>query len=81
MKETGGIDVTFTSRIDSFDGRVVNNVTGIHQVVPANGTNVTKSRWCSAQAVHHTAQTSWSGMDAKGNVIKVDGPVVNLMSP
>jgi hypothetical protein len=81
LKETGGLDVTFTGRIDTFDGRVVNNVTGIHVAVPANGQNVTKSRWCSSQAVSHTAQTSWSGMDSKGAQIKVDGPVVQLRSP
>jgi hypothetical protein len=81
IKETGGVDVIFTSRIDKFDGRVVNNTTNIAVSVPANGQNITKSRWCSGQGVAHTAQTSWNGRDARGNVVNIDGPVVNLMSP
>jgi hypothetical protein len=80
-RETGGAAVTFTSRIDKFDGRVVNNTTNLSLVVPANGSLTIKSRWCSSQAVAHTAQTSFSGTDANGHSITVDAPTVNLQSP
>jgi hypothetical protein len=81
LKENSGVAGTFTGRIDQFDGRVVNNVTNISITIPPMGMTTVKSRWCSSQGVAHTAQTSWSGTDAKGNLLKVDGPVVNLMSP
>jgi hypothetical protein len=80
-KETGGVAVTFTSRIDKFDGRVVNTVSNLNMVVPANGTLSVKSRWCSSQAVAHTAQTTFSGIDDKGHTLTVEAPVANLKSP
>jgi hypothetical protein len=81
LKETGGAAVTFTSRIDKFDQRVVNNVTNANLVVPANGSLTIQSRWCSAQGVAHTAQTTFSGTDANGHTVSADGPVANLRSP
>jgi hypothetical protein len=80
FKENGGVTVTFTSRIDKFDGRVVNNG-AINLVLPALGATTLSSRWCSSQAVAHTAQSSFSGTDANGHTITVDGPVVALQSP
>ena len=79
--ETGGVDVVFTGRVDKFDGRVVNTLSGQNIQVPANSQIRIKSRWCSANGVFHTAQTSYSGSDAKGNQVTVDGPVANLQSP
>jgi hypothetical protein len=81
LKETGGLAVTFTSRIDTFDQRVVNNTSGLSLVVPANGSLDIASRWCSSEAVTHTAQSSFSGTDSAGHAIKVDGPVITLKSP
>jgi len=80
-RETGGASVTFTSRIDKFDGRVVNTLNGLSMQVPANGSLTVQSRWCSSQAVAHTAQSTFMGTDANGHSINVDAPVVNLMSP
>ncbi len=80
LKETGGSAVTFTSRVDSFDQRVVNNVTNLNLTVPALGGVSVSSRWCSASDVSHTAQSTFTGTDAAGHVIKVDGPVVNMRS-
>ena len=80
LKETGGAEVTITGRVDKFDGRVVNTRNDLDIKVPANGSTTLNSRWCSAQAVAHTAQTSFSGKDASGNSINVDGPTVQLQS-
>jgi hypothetical protein len=80
-KETGGVMVRFTSRVDKFDGRVVNTLTGLDLVVPANGSLSISSRWCSSQAVAHTAQSTFMGTDTNGHTINVDAPVANLQSP
>jgi hypothetical protein len=81
LKESGGVAVTVTSRIDKFDARIVNTVNNLNLSIPAMGTMTIQSRWCSAQAVSHTAQSSFSGTDANGNTFTVDGPVVSLKSP
>lgn len=80
-KESGGVAVTFTSRVDKFDGRVVNTLTGLNLVVPARGTLNVASRWCSSAAVAHTAQSTFMGIDANGHTVNVDAPVANLQSP
>ena len=80
LTETGGAAVTFTSRIDSFDQRIVNNLTNLNLIVPAMGSVTVSSRWCSASDVSHTAQSSFTGLDANGHIIKVDGPVVQMRS-
>jgi hypothetical protein len=79
LRETGGADVTLRTRVDRFDGSAVNNLTDLSIVVPANGSVTLKSRWCSATAVEHTAQTSFTGADAHGNSVTVTGAVVALM--
>ena len=81
FKESGGAAVTLTSRIDKFDQRVVNNVTNLSLAIPAMGTMSLQSRWCSSQAVSHTAQSTFSGTDANGHTVTVEGPVVTLKSP
>lgn len=81
LRETGGVAVTFTSRIDKFDGRVVNSPTGLNLAVPANGNLTIPTKWCSGAAVAHTAQTTFIGADEKGNAITIEGPVANLRSP
>ena len=81
LRETRGVTVTFTSRIDKFDGRVVNQPTGLNLKVNGNNSLTVPTKWCSSAAVSHTAQTTFSGTDAKGNAITVEAPVANLRSP
>lgn len=80
LKESGGAPVTFTSQIDAFDGFVVNNLTGIKISVPANGEVKLNPRWCSSTSSKHTAQHTFSGIDANGNAINVQSPLINLMA-
>ena len=80
FKETGGAAVTFTARVDKFDDSPVQSQTGISVPVPANGTLTWHSRWCSAAATAHTAQTTWTGVDANGHSVSVTGPVARLMA-
>jgi hypothetical protein len=79
--ETNGVQVKFTARVDSFDGFVINNLSGLDLVVPAKGTLRIKARWCSGNGVNHEAQSSFSGTDANGNAITLVGPKVRLMAP
>ena len=81
LRETGGVAVTFTSRIDKFDGRTVNTPTGLNLAVAANGSLTVPTKWCSSAAVAHTAQTTFIGADAKGNPITIEAPVATLRSP
>jgi hypothetical protein len=81
LRETNGVTVTFTSRIDKFDGRVVNQPTGLNLKVNRNNSLTVPTKWCSSAAVSHTAQTTFIGTDEKGNAITVDAPVANLRSP
>lgn len=81
IKETGGAAITFTEEVDMFDGRTVNNKTGLNISVPALGSTTFKRRWCSATAAAHTAQATFRGTDANGHAISVTGPVVRLMAP
>jgi hypothetical protein len=81
IRETGGSTVTFTQRVDRFDGQTVNNLSGLSLVVPANGSITINSRWCSTTAAEHTAESSFSGTDASGNAITAGGGIVRLMRP
>jgi hypothetical protein len=81
LTESNGVSVVFTKRIDQFDQRVVNTLTNQNVAVPAMGALAIQSRWCSSAAVAHTAQSSFTGIDANGHAVTVDGPVVNLKSP
>jgi len=77
ITETGGVTVHLTHRTDSFDKRVVNDV-GADITIPARGTTTIKSRWCSAAAVFHTAQTTFTGADANGNSITASAGEITL---
>jgi len=81
IAEGAGASVTFTNRVDSFDGRDVNNLANLNMTVGAKATMAVKTRWCSSTAAQHTAQTRWSGIDANGHQISVTGPVVTLLKP
>jgi hypothetical protein len=79
LRETGGVAVTVTERVDSFDGAVTSRTNpGIR--IGANGTTTIRTRWCSSSASAHTAQTSFSGTDANGRTWSVTGPTVRLLA-
>jgi hypothetical protein len=77
--ETAGSAVTLTSRIDFFDGFTINNITGIAIDIPAKGTTSLGARWCSGNKTNHTAQSTFSGVDSRGNPVVVNTPVIKLM--
>ena len=81
IKETGGADVVFTNRVDTFDGWPVYERSNLNIAVPANGTITIKTRWCSASSSDHNAHTTFSGKDAKGNPVTATGGVVRLQKP
>jgi len=80
LEESGGAGLTITSEIDMFDGFVVNNLTGLHISVPANGKTTLTPRWCSSESRAHTAESTFSGVDANNNTFTVTGPKANLMA-
>ena len=80
VEESAGATVTINSEIDMFDGFVVNNLTALHIMVPANGTTTLNPKWCSSESKAHTAQSMFGGVDGAGNAVTVNGPLVNLMA-
>ena len=79
LRETGGVAVTVTERVDSFDGAAgTRSNPGLR--IPANGSMTVRTRWCSSTASAHTAQTNFSGTDANGRSWNTGGPVVRLMA-
>jgi hypothetical protein len=81
LQEDGGVDVTFTARADLFDDKLTNNLTNLNLTVAAHGTLALHTRWCSGTGTLHSAQTTLTGADAKGNAITVTGPVAHLIAP
>ena len=79
LRETGGVAVTVTERVDSFDGAAGSRSNPGLQV-PANGSLTVRTRWCSSTASAHTAQTNFSGTDANGRNWNTAGAVVRLMA-
>jgi len=77
--ESGGSEVTFKNRTDTFDGFVVNELSGLNIVVQANGTLTLHTRWCSGNPTDHTARSSFTGTDATGKVVTVTRPSVKVM--
>ena len=80
MLQSSGSAITITSEIDMFDGFVVNNLTALKIMVPANGTTTLNPKWCSSESKAHTAQSMFGGVDGAGNAVTVNGPLVNLMA-
>jgi len=77
--ETAGVEVHFTARTDTFDGRVTNS--GAADItVPARGSITIRSRWCSVSPVSHTARSTFTGTDANGHSITASGGDVQLLS-
>ena len=79
LRETGGVAVTITERVDSFDGAVATRSNpGLR--ISANGSTTIRTRWCSSSASAHTAQTTFNGTDANGRSWSVTGPLVRLQA-
>jgi hypothetical protein len=81
FEETAGVGVTFTGRVDSFDGWVVNDLSGLSIVVPAKGTLTLHARWCSGNAIDHTARSTFTGVDERGGAVSVTTPTIQLRKP
>jgi hypothetical protein len=79
LKEVGGVAVTVTQRVDTFDG-ARNSPTNPGLRIAANGSTTIRTRWCSVSAAAHTAQTTFSGTDANGKSWTVTGPVVRMLA-
>jgi len=77
LKETGGVSVTVTRRVDTFDG-AAGSATNPNLRIAANASTTIRTRWCSVSAAAHTAQSSFSGTDANGKTWSVTGPLVRL---
>ena len=77
LKETGGVAVTVSRRVDTFDG-AAGAATNPNLRIAANGSTTIRTRWCSVSAAAHTAQSSFSGTDANGKAWSVTGPLVRL---
>jgi hypothetical protein len=81
FEETGGTGVTFTARIDSFDGFVVNNLTGLNITIQPLGTLTLHARWCSGNPTAHTALSTFSGVDDRGGAVNLTTPTIRLQKP
>jgi len=79
LRETGGVAVTITRRVDTFDG-VAGSATNPNLRIAANGSTTIRTRWCSVSSSAHTAQSSFSGTDANGKTWSVTGPLVRLQA-
>jgi hypothetical protein len=79
LRETAGVEVMLTSRVDLFDDKTANTLTGLSIVLPPHGTQRLRTRWCSGADTAHTAQSSFSGADAQGRPVTVTSPVARLM--
>jgi hypothetical protein len=77
LRETGGVAVTVTRRVDTFDG-AAGSATNPNLRIAANGSTTVRTRWCSVSSSAHTAQSSFSGTDANGRTWSVTGAVVRL---
>jgi hypothetical protein len=65
--------------VNFFDGNESSRAGGLGYVIAPGGSfNVPTTRWCSNNNVQHTARTDWSGSDASGNRITLNGPNVTL---
>ena len=77
LRETGGVAVTVTRRVDTFDG-AAGSATNPNVRIAANGSTTIRTRWCSVASSAHTAQSSFSGTDANGKTWSVTGTLVRL---
>jgi hypothetical protein len=78
LQEIAGNSVTFTTRVDTFDGNVANNLTGLKIVLGPHDTVTLRTRWCSGASTSHSAQSIFGGVDASGNAVTASGQVAQL---
>jgi hypothetical protein len=78
LSNSGGTRLTISDRADAFDGTEVSTRTGLGIVLAPGAQTSIRTRWCSANATEHRAQTTFSGSDDAGNRINVTGPTVRL---
>ena len=78
LTETGGGNVTFSTRDDLFDGKVANNIQGLKIVLGPHDTVVLHTRWCSGASTAHSAQSNFGGVDGGGNAVTAQGQVAQL---
>ena len=78
LVNSGGTRLTISDRADSFDGAEVSKRSGLGIVLVPGAQTSIRTRWCSANATEHRAQTTFSGSDDAGNRISVAGPTVRL---
>jgi hypothetical protein len=78
LLENGGGNVTFTSRVDLFDGKTANNITGLKIVLGPHDTVVLHTRWCSGASTSHSAQSIFGGVDGNGTAVTATGQVAQL---
>jgi len=78
LQETAGGNVTFTSRVDLFDGKTANNITGLKIVLGPHDTVALHTRWCSGASTAHSAQSIFGGVDGNGNAVTATGQVAQL---
>jgi len=75
-----GLSITFTSRENFFDGRYSSTNPQV-VTIPAKGTVTLDTRWCSAYAKPHYAQTRFKGRDQKGQAVVISAPWAALLAP
>jgi hypothetical protein len=78
LRNTGGTRITLTERANHFNGDLVSRPTGFSINIDPGGTHTQRTEWCSAINDDHSFRTDWSGSDASGNRISVEGPTVRL---
>ena len=78
LSNGGGTRITISDRVDSFDGAQVSTRTGLGIVLAPGAQTSIHTRWCSANAIEHRAQTTFTGSDDAGNRINAAGPAVRL---
>jgi hypothetical protein len=78
LSNSGGTRLTISDRADSFDGTEVSTRSGLGIVLAPGAQTSIRTRWCSANATEHRAQTRFMGTDDAGTPFNVTGPTVRL---
>ncbi len=81
FEETAGVGVTLTARVDSFDGFVVNDFSGLGITIQPRGKLTLHARWCSGNPTDHTALSTFTGTDDRGGAVSVTTPTIQLRKP
>jgi len=74
------ISITFTSRENFFDGRYSSTNPQVI-TIPPMGIVTLDTRWCSAYARPHYAQTRFKGRDQAGQPVVFSAPWAQLLAP